>query len=158
VNLVATRTVEAVTAKLTVSGRAQKPQLEVSADPTMSQTQALSYLVTGKPINEVGSGEGDLVQSAARSLGGAAGNLLAKGLGKRLGISDIGVTDNDQVGSAFTVGQYLSPRLYLSYGVGLFEPGQILTLRYRISNRVSLEAQQGPISQKAGINYRVEKK
>lgn len=158
VNLVATRTVDAVTAKLTVSGRAQKPQLEVSADPTMSQTQALSYLVTGKPINEVGSGEGDLVQSAARSLGGAAGNFLAQGIGKRLGISDFGVQDNDQVGAAFTVGQYLSPRLYLSYGVGLFEPGQILTLRYRISNRISLEAQQGPISQKAGINYRVEKK
>jgi translocation and assembly module TamB len=158
VNLVATRTVDAVTAKLTVSGRAQKPQLEVSADPTMSQTQALSYLVTGKPINEVGSGEGDLVQSAARSLGGAAGNFLAQGIGKRLGISDFGVQDNDQVGAAFTVGQYLSPRLYLSYGVGLFEPGQILTLRYRISNRISLEAQQGPISQKAGVNYRVEKK
>jgi translocation and assembly module TamB len=157
VNLVATRTVDTVTAKLTVSGRAQKPQLEVSSDPTKSQTEALSYLVTGKPINEVGSGEGDLVQSAARSLGGAAGNYLAKGLGKRLGISDIGVTDNEQVGSAFTVGQYLSPRLYLSYGVGLFEPGQILTLRYRMSNRFSLEAQQGPVSQKAGINYRVEK-
>ena len=156
-NLVATRTVDAVTAKLTVTGRAQKPQLEVSADPTMSQTEALSYLVTGKPITAVGSGESDLVQSAARSLGGAAGNLLAKGLGKRLGISEIGVQDNDQVGSAFTVGQYLSPRLYLSYGVGLFEPGQILTLRYRISNRISLEAQQGPISQKAGINFRIEK-
>jgi len=97
------------------------------------------------------------VQSAARSLGGAAGNYLAQGIGKRLGISDFGVQDNDQVGAAFTVGQYLSPRLYLSYGVGLFEPGQILTLRYRISNRVSLEAQQGPISQKAGVNYRIEK-
>ncbi|MEJ0038778.1 MAG: translocation/assembly module TamB domain-containing protein [Gammaproteobacteria bacterium] len=157
VNLVATRTIDAVTAKLTVSGRAQKPQLEVSADPTMSQTEALSYLVTGKAINEVGSGEGDLVQSAARSLGGAAGNYLAQGIGKRLGISDIGVQDNDQVGAAFTVGQYLSPRLYLSYGVGLFEPGQVVTLRYRISNRISLEAAQGPISQKAGINYRIEK-
>ncbi len=43
-NLVATRTVDAVKAKLTVSGSARKPQLEVSADPTMSQTQALSYL------------------------------------------------------------------------------------------------------------------
>ncbi len=102
VNLIATRTVEAVTAKRTVSGSATKPQLEVSADPTMSQTQALSYLVTGKPINEVGSGEGDLVQSAARSLGGAAGNLLAKGLGQRLGISQIGVEDSEEIGgSAF---------------------------------------------------------
>ena len=158
VNLVGTRTVEAVTAKLTVSGSAKKPQLEVSADPTMSQTDALSYLVTGKPINEASSGQGDLVQSAARSLGGAAGNLLAKGLGKRLGISEIGVQDSDAIGgSAFTVGQYLSPRLYLSYGVGLFEPGQVVTLRYRISNRVSLEAVQGTLNQRAGINYRIEK-
>ena len=158
VNLIATRTVESVKAKLTVSGSAKKPQLEVSADPTMSQTQALSYLVTGKPITEVGSGQADLVQSAARSLGGAAGNLLAKGLGKRLGISEIGVQDSDAIrGSAFTVGQYLSPRLYLSYGVGLFEPGQVVTLRYRISDKVSLEAVQGTLSQRAGINYRIEK-
>ena len=31
--------------------------------------------------------------------------------------------------SAFTVGKYLSPRLYFSYGVGLFDPGQVITLR-----------------------------
>ncbi len=99
VNLVATRTVDAVTAKLTVSGRAQKPQLEVSADPTMSQTQALSYLVTGKPINEVGSGEGDLVQSAASSLGGAAGNSAGAGDRQAPGHQRLSAcTDNDQVG------------------------------------------------------------
>lgn len=157
-NLVATRTVDAVTAKLTVTGSARRPQLEVSADPTMSQTQALSYLVTGKPLNEVGSGEGDVVQSAARSLGGAAGNLLAKNLGRRLGIDEVSVQDSEEIGgSAFTVGEYLSPRLFLSYGVGLFEPGQVITLRYRISDRLSLEASQGTLSQKAGINFRVER-
>ncbi len=158
VNLVATRTVQNVVAKLSVTGSAKKPILEVTADPAMPQTQALSYLVTGKPLSEVGSGEGDLVQSAARSLGGAAGNLLGKSLGKRLGISEIGVEDSAEAGgSAFTVGQYLSPRLYLSYGVGIFEPGQVVTLRYRISKRFSLEAVQGTLSQRAGVNYRVEK-
>jgi translocation and assembly module TamB len=159
VNLIATRTVDTVTAKLIVSGSAQKPLLEVTADPPLPQTQALSYLVAGKPLNEVGSGEGDMVQSAARSLGGAAGNLLAKNLGKRLGIDEIGIEDTPEAGgSAFTVGQYLSPRLYLSYGVGLFEPGQVVTLRYRINDKLSLEAVQGTLSQRAGINYRVEKR
>jgi translocation and assembly module TamB len=159
VNLIATRTVESVTAKLIVSGSAQKPLLEVTSDPPLQQTQALSYLVAGKPINDVGAGEGDMVQSAARSLGGAAGNLLAKNLGKRLGIDEIGIEDTPEAGgSAFTVGQYLSPRLYLSYGVGLFEPGQVVTLRYRINDKLSLEAVQGTLSQKAGINYRVEKR
>ncbi|MBX5460004.1 MAG: translocation/assembly module TamB domain-containing protein [Steroidobacteraceae bacterium] len=157
-NLVATRKVDTVTAKLMVTGSAQKPLLEVSSDPPMAQTQALSYLVTGKPLSEVGQREGDLMQSAARSLGGAAGNLLAKGLGRRLGIDQIGIEDNAAVGgSAFTVGQYLSPRLYLSYGVGLFEPGQVVTVRYRISDRLALEAVQGTLSQRAGINWRLER-
>lgn len=158
VNIVAVRELTDVVAKLTVSGTAQRPLLEVSADPTMSQTQALSYLVTGKPIDQLGSGEGDVVQSAAQSLGGAAGNLLAKNLGKRLGVDEIGVENSSEIGgSAFTIGQYLSPRLYLSYGVGLFEPGQVVTLRYRLSRKVSVEASQGPLQQRAGINYRIER-
>ena len=41
---------------------------------------------------------------------------------------------------------------------GLFEPGQVVTLRYRINDKLSLEAVQGTLSQKAGINYRVEKR
>jgi translocation and assembly module TamB len=158
VNLVAVRTLPEITAKLTVTGSARRPLLSVSADPAVSQTEALSYLVTGKPMNTLGTGEGDVVQSAARSLGGAAGNLLAKNVGKRVGIDEIGIQNSTELGgSAFTVGQYLSPRLYLSYGVGLFEPGQVVTLRYRISDKVALEASQGPINQRAGVTYKVER-
>lgn len=158
IDIVAVREVGDVTAKLAVSGSAQAPILEVSSDPSMPQTAALSYLVTGKPLDQLGSGEGDIVQSAARSLGGAAGNLLAKSLGKRLGVDEIGIDNSTEIGgSAFTVGQYLSPRLYISYGVGLFEPGQVVTLRYRLSRAINVEASQGPKSQRAGINYRREK-
>lgn len=157
-DIIAIRVVDDVTAKLTVTGNAQGPILNVSADPSMPQTAALSYLVTGKPLDQVGSGEGDLVQSAARSLGGAAGNFLAKNIGKRIGIDEIGVDNSTELGgSAFTVGQYLSPRLYISYGVGIFEPGQVVTLRYRISRKFNMEASQGPKSQRAGVNYRQEK-
>jgi translocation and assembly module TamB len=60
-------------------------------------------------------------------------------------------------GSAFTVGKYLSPRLYLSYGIGLFEPGQVITLRYRLSRRWSFEAQNATDFNRASLNYRIEK-
>jgi translocation and assembly module TamB len=157
-NIVAVRDLEDVDARLNVTGTAQRPILQVSSDPPLPQTQALSYLITGKPLSEVGQGEGDLVTSAARSLGGAAGNLLAKNIGKRLGIDEIGIEDSEEIGgSAFTVGQYLSPRLFLSYGVGLFEPGQVVTLRYRISDKWSLEGSQGPQNQRVGLDYRIEK-
>jgi translocation and assembly module TamB len=114
--------------------------------------------VTGKPLSEVGSGDGDALQTAARSLGTAAGGLLAKSIGKRVGLDELAVKDSEAIGgAALTVGQYLSPRLYLSYGVGIFEPGEVVTLRYKLSKALALEALNGPRDSRAGLEYRIEK-
>ncbi len=142
---------------LQVRGTARRPVLTVFSNPVMSQSDALSYLITGKPLSQVKGGEGNMVNSAAQALGSATGDLLAKNVGSRLGISDIGVSSSDTLGTtAFTVGKYLSPRLYLSYGVGLFEPGQVITLRYILSRRWNFEAQQSTNSSRASFNYRYE--
>ncbi|QAU25568.1 pathogenicity protein [Dyella sp. M7H15-1] len=144
---------------LQITGTAQRPVLTVFSNPVMDQSDALSYLVTGKPLSQVKGGEGSMVNAAAQALGSATGNLLAKSIGSKLGIDDIGVSSNDALNgnSAFTVGKYLSPRLYLSYGVGLFEPGQVITLRYRLSKRWSFEAQNATDFNRASLNYRIEK-
>ncbi|MBK7209572.1 MAG: translocation/assembly module TamB domain-containing protein [Xanthomonadales bacterium] len=160
IDLRATRTIKAdnVTAGLLVRGTAQIPVLTVFADPTMEQSEALSYLVTGKPLSALKSGEGDMLGTAARALGTAGGDLLAKSIGSKMGIDDIGVADNDALGgAAFTVGKYLSPKLYLSYGVGVFDPGEVVTLRYLFSQRWNFEAQNATTGSRAGINYRFEK-
>jgi|HigsolmetaAR202D_1030399.scaffolds.fasta_scaffold01949_2 translocation and assembly module TamB len=160
-DLVAVRKIEEVTAGLRVTGSAQSPQLTVFSEPAMGQSDALAYLVTGKPLSEVGQGnadEGDMLQTAARSLGTAAGGVIAKSIGKRLGVDEFGVTDNEAIGgAALTIGQYLSPRLYLGYGVGLFEPGQVITLRYKLSRSLALEVLNATQDQRAGLEYRKEK-
>lgn len=145
---------------LQITGTAQRPVLTVFSNPVMDQSDALSYLITGKPLSQVSSsGEGNMVNAAAQALGSATGNLLAKSIGSKLGIEDIGVSSSDALNgnSAFTVGKYLSPRLYLSYGIGLFEPGQVITLRYRLSRRWSFEAQNATDFNRASLNYRIEK-
>jgi translocation and assembly module TamB len=144
---------------LYVSGTAQRPVLTVFSNPVMEQSDALSYLITGKPLSQVKGGEGSMVGAAAQALGSAAGDLLAKSIGTKIGVDDIGVSSNEALGgtSAFTVGKYLSPRLYLSYGVGLFEPGQVITLRYRLSHRWNFEAQNATDFSRASLNYRIEK-
>ncbi|OZB59782.1 MAG: pathogenicity protein [Lysobacterales bacterium 14-68-21] len=144
---------------LYVSGTAQRPVLTVFSQPVMEQSDALSYLITGKPLSEVKGGEGSMVNSAAQALGSAGGDLLAKRIGSQLGVDDIGVSSSDALNgsSAFTVGKYLSPRLYLSYGVGLFEPGQVITLRFRLSKRWSFEAQDATTFSRASLNYRLER-
>lgn len=156
----ATRTVDDVIAGLRIRGSAQSPELTVFSDPPMGQANALSYIVAGKPLDDIGSGEGegDAVQAATRSLGAAAGGLLAKNVGRRLGADELAVKDDEMIGgAALTVGQYLSPRVYLSYGVGLFEPGEVITLRYKLSKDLSVQAQRGPEDTRAGIEYRTQK-
>lgn len=144
---------------LQISGTAMRPVLTVFSNPAMPQSDALSYLVTGKPLSQVKGGEGNLITSAAQALGSATGDLLAKSVGSKLGVDDIGVSSNQALGgsAAFTVGKYLSPRLYLNYGVGLFEPGTVITLRYILNSRWNLEATQATDFSRTSFNYRYEK-
>jgi translocation and assembly module TamB len=160
-DITAIREVDQVTAGLRITGTGRDPQVEVFSDPPLGQTDALAYLVTGGPLSDIGNAAGDAgerMQNAAQSLGTAAGGLLAERLGKRLGIDEIGIVESEEVdGAAFTVGEYLSPRLYLGYGVGLFEPGQIVTLRYALSDDIQIEAVSGEERTRASIEYRVER-
>jgi translocation and assembly module TamB len=146
---------------LRIGGSAQRPIITVMSEPNVGEADALSYLVTGRSLSDVGSASGSsqsALASATQSLEGAAGGLVAKRIGKRLGIDEAGVEENEMIGgSALTIGEYLSPRLYLSYGVGLFEPGEVIGLRYKLSKDVGIKVQRGSEETRAGIEYRIER-
>jgi translocation and assembly module TamB len=146
-----------ITAGVRVQGTANRPALTVYSDPVMDQSEALSYLVLGKPLRSASGNDSNRLGAAAAALGTASGDLLAKSIGGKLGVDDIGVADNSTLGgAAFSVGKYLSPRLYVSYGVGIFTPGEIVTLRYKLTERYNIEVQSASTSNRAGINYRYE--
>ncbi|HEX6398266.1 MAG TPA: translocation/assembly module TamB domain-containing protein, partial [Steroidobacteraceae bacterium] len=148
-------------AGLKIAGSAQRPVVTVISDPNVGEADALSYLVTGRSLNDVGTASGssqDALASATQSLEGSAAGLVAKRIGKRLGLDEAGVEENEMIGgSALTIGEYLSPRLYLSYGVGLFQPGEVIALRYKISSDVGVKVQRGTEETRAGVEYRIEK-
>jgi translocation and assembly module TamB len=146
---------------LRIAGSAQRPLITVISDPNVGEADALSYLVTGRSLNEVGSASGssqDALASATRSLEGAGAGLVAKRIGARLGLDEATVEENEMIGgSALTIGEYLSPRLYLSYGVGLFEPGEVIALRYKLSEDIGVKVERGSEETRAGVEYRIEK-
>jgi translocation and assembly module TamB len=146
---------------LQIAGSAKSPVVTVISDPNVGEADALSYLVTGRSLNDVGSASGgsqDALASATRSLEGAGAGLVAKRIGARLGLDEASVEENEMIGgSALTIGEYLSPRLYLSYGVGLFEPGEVIALRYKLSDDVGVRVQRGSEETRAGVEYRIEK-
>ncbi|MFN3586193.1 MAG: translocation/assembly module TamB domain-containing protein, partial [Moraxellaceae bacterium] len=139
----AIREVDDVVVGIRVLGRANAPEATLFSEPAMAQEEALSYLVLGRPLVTAGGG-GDnnlMLAAAAIKLGARGGAGLTSGIGNALGINDLsldaeGSGDDTQV----KVSGYLSPSLFLSYGVGVFTPVNTITLRYQIRPRLYLEA------------------
>lgn len=140
-NLRATREIRAedIVAGVRVSGTLEMPQIEIYTNPVTSQTEALSYLIRGRGMD---AGGGTDSTALAISLGAGLVNrsALVEGLNRLPGISDIEFgTEGSDGETAATVSGYLGERLYLSYGVGLYEPVNVLTARFFLQTRLWLE-------------------
>jgi translocation and assembly module TamB len=147
------RTVREIEVGLDILGHANDPTVSVWSNPEMEEGEALAYLLLGRPLRAAG-GDSDQLTEAALAMGG---NLLAAQLGARLGFDTFEVARSEALGeAALTVGKFLSPRLQLSYGVALFGTGQVVSLRYLLSERLEFELQTGEES-RAALNYRVER-
>jgi translocation and assembly module TamB len=139
----AIRRVDGVTAGLRLSGNAEQPKSEVFSEPAMSQEQALSYLVLGRPLGQ-SSGESNLLAQAALSMGLAGSSSLTGNVATRLGIQDFQLdTEGSGTSTSVVASGNLSERLSLRYGVGVFEPANTVALRYELSKRLYLEAASG---------------
>ncbi|MDZ4332095.1 MAG: translocation/assembly module TamB domain-containing protein, partial [Pseudomonas sp.] len=139
----AVRQVDDVTAGLRLSGNAAQPTSTVFSEPAMSQEQALSYLVMGRPLGQ-GGGDNSMLAQAALALGMAGSAPLVNTLAQGLGISDFQLdTQGSGVTTSVVASGNLSERLSLRYGVGVFEPANTIALRYELSRRLYLEAASG---------------
>ena len=106
----------------------------------MMQGDVLGYIILGRPLGSASVSEGTRVANAAASLGLKGGNLLANKIGQRFGLSEVRIdAEGPLEEAALVAGKYLSPRLYVSYGVGLFEPINMSRMRYPLSNRWTLQ-------------------
>lgn len=146
-----------VTAGIDVRGRASAPRATVWTSNGATQSEALSYLALGRPLGTVTGAQGRQIGAASAALS-AGGSLLASQLGARLGLDDAGVIDSRTLGgNVLGVGKYLSPRLYVGFGISLLGGGQVLTLRYLLRHGVDLELESGSVETRASVNYRKEK-
>lgn len=153
----AVRQVGDVTAGIRVSGRATAPQAEVWSNPPMDQSEALAYLALGRSLSSASSDEGRQLNAASAALS-AGGSLLASQLGAKIGLDDAGVMQSSALGgSVFGVGKYLSPRLYVGYGVSLLGTGQVLTLKYLLRKGFDITIESSTVENKGSVNWRTER-
>jgi len=143
-DLRAVRHINDVTAGFKIKGSLAKPQMELFSIPSMGQTDTLSYLILGRPMENASGKESSTVAKATLALSLSGGDYFARTLGDHLGLDEARVESNDNGDQAsLVVGRYLSPKLYVSYGVGLIESFNTLTVRYQISDKWQLKAESG---------------
>lgn len=144
VDLEAIRTVGEQVAGVRVTGPAANPKIEIFAEPALSETEALAYLVLGRGLDTSDEQDQRQLSSLALSLGLAkGGNLLEKSKNK-LGVDELSIqTGNSNSEASLLVGRQLSKRLYLSTQIGLFEPVAKLLLRYKLGRKCEAIAEAG---------------
>ena len=88
----------------------------------------------------------------------AGSGLIAAQLGAKLGLDDAGVSQSRALGGAVLgVGKYITPRLYVGYGVSLVGSGSVLTLKYLLRRGFDIEVESSTVENRGSVNWRKEK-
>ncbi len=157
----AVRVVGEVTAGIELSGTAQAPELNLFSEPALDQTNILSYIVLGRPASSGSATSINQQQLLAQALSDLALNedsAVSKALRDDLGLDTAGIdTSGGTEQTTFMLGKYLTPDLYISYGVGLFEADNVFRMRYRLSPRFSVESATSGGNSGVDLHYTLER-
>ena len=141
---------------INVRGTLSSPFVTLSSEPPLPENEVLSYLLTGRSINTLQSGEAASLDRAAQSIAVGGGGLLLGGLGNKVGLDEVSVEQTGDEDASVVLGKYLSPKLFVSYGISIVEAINTIKLRYTLNERWSLKAEAG-LEQSGDIEYRIER-
>ena len=106
-----------VEARIHITGTPKAPQLELTSNPPLEESDILALIVFNRPVNELGTGERS---SLAATAGGIATGFIAAPLGESIGkaldldLFEISTTtENGDLGAAITLGQQVNQRTFL---------------------------------------------
>ena len=137
-------------------GTVRAPRTRVFSTPAMSESDALSYLLLGRPVTGTGSEETATLQTAAISMGLQQALPGLQRIGQTLGLDEFSVQTTESDEGEVMAGKYLTPNVYIRYSYGLFNRIGGLLLRFKVSERFSIETRSGD-QKSMDLLYTVEK-
>jgi translocation and assembly module TamB len=155
----ATKEFPDILAGVNVRGTLRNPTISFFSEPPVSQTQIVSLLFAGGSLDSLPTT--NTTDAAVRSNGsrdvsaGEATALLANQLGSKIGLSTSVESDLDNDPS-LVVGRYITPRLYVGYGVGLLEAINTVKLRYTVGDHWTVKTEAGQV-RSADLIFSIQK-
>lgn len=152
----ATRKAGDVLTGLNVRGTLADPKVEIFSEPPMNESDAFSYLIFGRPLSQSTSadaGEGLDAVNAARSMGL---EIAAQRLSQKLGLDDVRVQTDEEGNSTVVMGRYLSPKVYVGYGVDVVDQLTSFHLDYLLSRRWTIRTQTSAAATAADLMFSLD--
>ena len=144
-----------VKAGVNVRGTLLQPRLSFFSEPSLPQSQIVSLILAGGSLESAQNRNNQRNQAGNEALAQGSA-ILAQQLGSRVGIEDVSLESNLANETSLVLGKYLSPRLYVSYGISFTEQLNTLKLRYSLSDRWTVKTEVGQ-ARGADLVYTIEK-
>lgn len=142
---------------INIGGQASKPKISLTSNPSMSETDIVSYLVFGASSSDIGTGQRSAAGGIASGLaGGIAAAQLERLMGNAVSLDVVSIS-----GTNIEVGKYLTEDLYIAYERGttdsILDSTNItynkVIVEYHIFNNVTIDADVGGENPGADLFY-----
>ena len=147
---------QTITVGLDIEGTLHHPEIGLySSDADLTQADISSYLIFGHPANTNTQDSVNFLVDAIDTLN-IIGNQkwmrnITDQIAQGLGLTELGIesqnttsalsTPNNRTQSAFVIGRYLSPHIYIRYSRGITIPVNIVQFRYSINKNWSIQTE-----------------
>jgi len=156
VDIRAVREVDNLTVGVLMNGTLKNINSQLYSTPALPDNDIVAVLVTGRPFSSIGAGDGDALLGSIAKLGIKRSQGLTNQIRDKLGLDALAVeSEGDINNSVLTIGKYITPEIFVRYGVGLFDSQPKVSVDYSISDRIKLQAESGEF-QSVDITYTVE--
>ncbi len=153
----AIREVDEVTVGVLMNGTLKSINSQLFSTPALPENDIISLIATGRKFSSIGEGDGVNVLNTIANLGLNRSQGLTNSMRDKLGLDALQITNTGDINSSIlTVGKYVTPDIFIRYGVGLFDNQSKISVDYTLSEHLKLQAESGEF-QSIDITYTVEK-
>ena len=142
---------------INIGGRVSSPEIKLTSDPAMDETDIVSYLVFGTSSSGISSGDRQSIQNVASGVaGGIAAAQLERMLGSTVSLDVVSISTSN-----VEIGKYLTEDLYIAYERGttdsIIDSTNItynkVLVEYQIFKNVTIDADVGGENPGADLFY-----
>ncbi|WP_028774233.1 translocation/assembly module TamB domain-containing protein [Shewanella waksmanii] len=150
---------EDVVAGVRITGTPRQPIVTLFSTPAKEQAEILSYILKGTGMGNNSEGQNNaLMMSVALTLGNQFGNGAVNNVGsnatgviEKIGFSNVQLDANDD--GKVAISGYIGENLMVKYGIGVFNTGYEMTVRYYLLSQLYLETVSGNVEQTLDVYY-----